>query len=178
MWLIIVLVIGVVFGSVGIIMAMAYREINRDITVQNPGGTTGTAFVVVRPGVTFLPDQVASQVALGLVNQGWQVETTTSSNATPTNMSRYDLVVLVSPVYGAHPHPNMLAYLERTNLQNLPVILLLTSLGKQSIAMDAFRNATVAASGRVVDEILIGAFDVNGLDAAYQAGNNASLATA
>jgi hypothetical protein len=175
---IVLLVLLVVFGPFGIIVPLAYSEMIRDVTVQNPSGATGTAFVVVRPGVSWLPDQVASQVALGLINQGWRVETTTPSSATPTNMTGYNLVVLVSPVYGSHPHPSMVDWLGRTNLQNLPVVLLLTSAGKQSLPMQLFKEATVAAGGRVVDEVLIGAFDWNGLDIAYQAGNNASLATA
>ncbi len=175
---IVLLVMLLVFGPFGIIVPLAYSEMIRDVTVQNPGGSTGTAFVVVRPGASWLPDQVAAQVALGLINQGWRVETTTPSSATPTNLSAYNLVVLVSPVYGANPHPFMVEWLGRTNLLNLPVVLLLTSAGKQSAAMLRFKNVTAAASGRVVDEVLIGMFDWNGLDTAYQAGNNASLATA
>ncbi len=175
MWWIILLVVG---GVCGLIMPMAYREIVRDVTIENPSGTTGTAFLVLRPGVTLLPDQIAGKITQGLVNQGWRVEVTTSSSQTSINITRYNLVVFVSPVYGSNPHPTMVSYLKRVDLADLPVVLLLTSIGKQPLAMELFRNATVAAHGRVVDEVLIGAFDTNAFDAAYQAGNNASLAGA
>ncbi len=176
--LLILLILLVALGPWAIIVPLAYREITRSVTVQNPDGATGTAFIVVRPGVSSLPDQVASKVAAGLLNQGWRVETTTPSSATPTDITPYDLVVLISPVYGAHPHKTLLDYLNRTNLQNMPVVLLLTSLGKQTLPMDMLKNATVMAGGRVVGEVLIGTFDGNGLDVAYQTGNNASLASA
>ena len=170
----VIMIAGLIVTSV-VVISLNGLEIIRDLEIQNADGLTGTAFVVIRPGLTSFNENVVNEFVRGLVDSDWQVEITTSSSQTPTNVTGYDLIVLGSPVNGGKPHEAMLAYLERVDLQGKPVVLILTSGGIGGTGLDYFANATVQANGVVYSTFQYQIFESDAGTRAYTAGSDFSL---
>lgn len=151
--IIIVVIFAILLISVGYFGFMASREIVRDVSVKNPDGETGTAFVVIRPGVCSFQDDVTGSFIKGLVKSDWRVESTSSHKNTPTNLSKYDMFMFGSPTYGSKPHQSLLDYLKRVDLDGKPVILLVTAGGDGKEALDILKEAVVKANGTVIAEL-------------------------
>lgn len=167
-------IVGLIASTV-IIVSINSRETIREVEIQNPDGTTGTVFVVFRPGVTSFNEEIVSEFIRGLVDSDWRVEVTTTSQQTPTNVTGYDLIVLGSPVNGGMPHESMLAYLTRVDFGGKPVFLILTSGGLGGPGLDYFRNATIDANGTVHGEIQCQILESDARNRAYTAGTEISL---
>jgi flavorubredoxin len=158
-----------------IVTSLNSVEIVRALEIQNPDGTTGTVFVVFRPGLTGFNEGVVNEYVRGLVGSDWRVEVTTCSSQTPTNVTGYDLIVLGSPVNGGQPHAAMLDYLSRVDLLGKPVVLILTSGGIGGTALDYFKNVTIAANGVVLSTMQFTIFESDAGSRAYTAGTEISL---
>jgi flavorubredoxin len=172
-----VIIIAGLITSVVIVTSLNSTEIVRDLEIQNPDGSTGTVFVVFRPGLTGFNEGVVNEFIRGLVDSDWRVEVTTCSRQTPTNVTAYDLIVLGSPVNGGRPHEAMLAYLTRVNLQGKPVVLILTSGGIGGTSIDYFRNATIDANGTVHSTFQFQILESDAGERAYTAGTELTLGT-
>jgi hypothetical protein len=170
----IILVAGLIVSSV-VILGLNSVETIRDVEVQNPDGTTGTVFVVFRPGVSGFNEGVVNEFVRGLVDSDWRVEVTTSSSQTPTNVTKYDLIVLGSPTNGAMPHVSMLDYLVRVDLLGKPVVLILTAGGFGATELDYFKNVTSAANGVILSAMEFTIFESDAGSRAYTAGTEISL---
>ncbi len=176
--IIVMIVVGGTIGSGLILYKLSIREIARDITVENENGVTGVAFVVFRPGISSFQEDITDAFIRGLVERDWRVEVTTSSNKTPTDVSKYDLIVLGTPVYGGYPQKSVTEYLQRVDLGNKPVVLIQSSLGSPEEQIVHFREQAEEANGRVVVEVGLQTTNSNAISIAYEAGNNASLVSA
>jgi flavorubredoxin len=172
----IIVIAGLITTSM-IVVGLNGMEIVRDVTIQNPDGATGTAFVVFRPGLTSFNENVVNEYIRGLVASDWRVEVTTCSQQTPTNVTTYDLIVLGSPVNGGKPHEAMLAYLARADFEGKPVVLILTSGGLGGTGLDYFENATIDANGIVISALQFQIFESDAGSRAYTAGTEISLGT-
>lgn len=161
--------------SIVVITALNSPEIVRDVEVRNPTGSTGTVFVVFRPGVTSFNEYIVNEFIRGLTDSDWRVEVTTSSQQTPTNLTTYDLIVLGAPTNGGKPHQAMLAYLTRVDLEGKPVVLILTFGVTGEAPIDCFRNATIDANGFVHSEFCFQLFEVGAGNRAYTAGTEITL---
>jgi hypothetical protein len=172
----VITIVGMV-ATTAIILGFNGRATIRDVEVQNPDGTTGTVFVVFRPGVTSFNEEIVNEFIRGLIGSDWRVEVTTTSQQTPTNVSAYDLIVLGSPVNGGMPHQSMLDYLARVDFEGKPVVLILTSGGEDGPAMGYFRNETTYANGTVYAEYQYVLFEQGARNRAYTDGNEVTLGT-
>jgi len=170
----IVVIAGLITTGV-IVVSLNSVEIVRDVVINNPDGSTGTVFVVFRPGLTGFNEGVVNEFVRGLVDADWRVEVTTSSSATPTNVTAYDLIVLGSPTNGAKPHESMLAYLTRVDFEGKPVVLILTSGGFGGAGLELFGNATEDANGVVLSSMQFAIFEADAGSRAYTAGTEVSL---
>jgi flavorubredoxin len=170
----IILTAGLIISSV-LIISLNSMEIIRDLDIQNPDGTTGTVFVVFRPGVTGFNEGVVNEFVRGLVDSDWRVEVTTCSSQTPTNVTGYDLIVLGSPTNGGMPHASILDYLARVDLLGKPVVLILTSGGLGGTGPGYFRNTTIDANGVVLLELQFAILESDAGSRAYTAGTEVSL---
>jgi hypothetical protein len=166
--------VGLIASSV-VILGLNGLEIIRDVEIRNPDGSTGTVFVVFRPGVSRFNEDIINDFIRGLVESDWRVEVTTCSAQTPTNVTAYDLVVMGSPVNGGKPHQSMLDYLARANLAGKPVVLILTSGGEDGPGMSYFENATIDANGVVLSEFQFILLEASAGDSAYTAGTQVTL---
>ncbi|MGY5878740.1 MAG: hypothetical protein RTV31_00760 [Candidatus Thorarchaeota archaeon] len=167
-------IVGMIASAVIIVSLNSVVTI-RDLEIQNPDGTTGTAFVVFRPGITTFNEDIVNAFINGLVESDWRVEVITTSDQTPTNVTAYDLIVLGAPVNGVQPHTAMLAYLTRADFEGKPVQLILTMGGSGADAIISFRNATISANGVVHAELIFALLESGAANRAYTAGTEVTL---
>lgn len=126
------------------------REHFRPTVVYNPEGHPRAA-LVFQPGISTFPDRVAKAFAEGLSQSGWRVEVLTATAAAPGDLSSFQLVVLLSPVYWWSPSPPMQRYLQRMNqLRNKRTIILLTASGSSDRAMRQMTQEIHRLQGNVV----------------------------
>jgi len=99
----ILLVVIIVFGGLNIYISNAKnREVVSEVDAINPGRRS-VALVVYQVGLSPLYEGCFICFAEGLSEAGWSVEITTASSQTPTNLSKYSLLVLVYPIYSGSP---------------------------------------------------------------------------
>ena len=159
-----------------VVVSLNFRDDVRDLETRNSDGTTGTAFVAFRAGISGFNEDIVNEFVRGLIEQDWRIEITTTSSETPTNVTGYDFIVLACPVNGGAPHQFMLDYLARVDFTGKPVVLILTSGGENSTAaMDIYRQATIDANGIVHTELPFWLLDGSALSEAYTAGSEFSL---
>ena len=115
LWLGVVLVIAAILfaGAMYWLIWQVDRETVRPIEVSNSSGTAGTSLIVMSPGASSFPDDIAASFAQGLVNRGWRVELTTPSSQTTKDIAGYDLIVV-----GSH-RPAMATYLLGSNASTI-----------------------------------------------------------
>jgi hypothetical protein len=173
----IISLVGLIVTGV-VIVSLNSPEIIQDVRIENEDGTTGTVFIVSRPGVTGFHVGIMNEFIRGLNDTDWRIEITTPSSETSTNVTGYDLIVLASPVNGAQPHQSMQDYLARVDLGGKPVILLLTSGGEDANpAMGVFNDLVIDADGVVQNELSYWLLDQLAAGAAYTDGTQVTLGT-
>jgi hypothetical protein len=174
MLLIVVGIVAAIIITVAVFGVLSTREISRDVTVHNADGDTGTAFVVIRPGIGSTQDDVTDGMIEGLVKADWRVESTSSHKGTPTNVSGHDMFVFGTPTYGSRPHGTLLDWLKRVDLEGKPVVLLVTSGGEEGgkAAADVLREAVEDANGKVIDELVLTTGDGSAVDKARDLGKD------
>src|SRR5262245_51478402 len=111
-------------------LGMVNRERTSPLVNVGGLGTAGRALIVYHSvGGTFQP-AVERGLAEGLQTQGWRVDMTTASAATPTRLADYQLLVLGVPVFASQPAAPILRYLERLgDLAGFPVLLVVSGQG-------------------------------------------------
>ncbi len=124
---VVVLVTMAVFLSV--LEWSVFREVVTPIDVKNSSGIK-TALVVYHPGLTTFPRDIAYAFADGLAANNWRVEIATASARTPTDLSRYDLLILSWPIYDFNPGPTVANYVHKIgNLQAKNTIVITVAGG-------------------------------------------------
>lgn len=139
-----------IFISVSAFSAYVILRINKDVVsgidVLNTSGSK-TALVVYQPGLSSFPRDVTYSFANGLASSGWRVEITTASSQTPSNLSKYSLLVLGFPVYGSVPGAAILRYVERvSNLNGIRTVIIALSAGPNK-SIDVMKQKLQAANG-------------------------------
>lgn len=90
-----------------------HRETVTPLTTLNESGTAGQALVVLSPGMSDFPEDVMTAFIGGLTQNGWRIDQTTASAEATTAIGDYDMIVLVSPIYGSRVAPPLQAYMAR-----------------------------------------------------------------
>jgi hypothetical protein len=153
------LVLIVVGGAFyGYIRVSINKDVVSAIDVINTEGSK-KALVVYQVGLSSGPQDAAYAFARGLGSNGWRAEIATASSETPSNLSDYKLLVLVFPIYGAHPGEAAVRYVERIgNLQQIPTIIIDC---RWSNAIESIMKEKVTAqNGTVIETLLAGATDL------------------
>lgn len=140
-------VIGVLVWNF-VLMPWVNQPVVSDVTTINADGETGRAFVVYHPGRSDLQEQAVNGFVDGLVAVGWQVDRTTASDETPTDLNDYDLLVVGAQSYTWAPARPVQDYLRRVgDLEGLPVIAILSGLGETGPANDVMRDLVEEVNG-------------------------------
>lgn len=125
------------------------------IQLRNPrllltGDPESMALIVYHPGLSDFPERVIDGFTRGLQESGWSVEIWTASSQTPTDLSRFDLLVLGSPIYYWAPARPIRHYLERLgDLGGMRVVAVLTGMGSGKRAATIIERLVEDADGRL-----------------------------
>jgi flavorubredoxin len=137
-------------GSMAITAWVEFHEVVSEVKVLNPESDKGTALVIYQKGLRDFGPNVAFAFANGLVSTGWRVEITTVSPTTPTDISSYDLLVLVWPTYLFSPSLPIRKYLRRIgDLEEKRIIIICTAAGAPRGSCEKMNNLVQAAHGSV-----------------------------
>jgi hypothetical protein len=139
------IVLAALAGAILWLQVSINRETVSALEVLNPEGRAGRALIVYHPGLSDLQSRLTSAFARGLVEAGWRVERTTTSERAPTKLSGYALLVLGVHTYWWSPDGPTRRYLERVgDLEGKPTVALLSALGAagraQGLTEELIRN--------------------------------------
>jgi hypothetical protein len=128
--------------------------VNKDWVSQVQGiaveGSAGTAYIAYYPGRSSFQRDMANAFAEGLVANGWSVEISTASSQAPTDVSKYDLVVLGSPTYMLGPAQRILRYIKSLNLTGKDVVVIMSGIIPSGISTAVMESAVRAAGGNPI----------------------------
>jgi len=111
------------------VLIKADSDFTSEIKILNPNGSA-TALIIYHPGFSSFTEDVIYALGDGLKENGWRVEITTASDQAPTDLAKYSLLVLGSPVYGGSPNASIKRHIERIDdLQGIESLLVVTSGG-------------------------------------------------
>jgi phosphoribosylcarboxyaminoimidazole (NCAIR) mutase len=118
------LVILAVFGSLATVFEYSvFRETSTSLQIVNPDGAK-TALLIYQPGLTSFAHDITYAFANGLTESGWRVEIATASPQAPTNISKYQLLVLCWPIYDFNPGPTITEQIHRiSNLAGIDTVI-------------------------------------------------------
>lgn len=152
-----VMVAAILVGIVAFVIwywRRASLELPSEVETFNPAGERGTALVVYHPGRRGFLQSVIRAFAQGLTRSGWRVEITTASAQAPTDLSRYDLLVLGGPTYFWTPARPIRAYVGRLgDLGGKPTAVIVTGFGSTGRSTSMMGNLVREANGKLVDSL-------------------------
>ena len=174
MFAIVIIILLVVFAAfAGLLMSgIIGGEVVSDIKVMNPSGIK-TALVVYQPGFSNFPKDVSYAFADGLVSSDWQVEITTASPQTPSELSKYSLLVLAYPVYGGTPGSAIVKYVDRVgNLNGINTIIIACAGGDSGETIIPLKQQVEEANGAFYFSLALSSQVSSSIEDARQAGSN------
>lgn len=151
-WKRIVLIVFIIaIITIASVLAYSYSVINAEVVSDvNTINVTGarTALVIYQPAVTEFPVDVARAFADGLALSDWRVEITTASAQTSSNMSNYDLLAIVFPIYaGSLPAP-ITRYLDRVgDLNGISTVIIGCGAGAAGDTINALADKIQNSNG-------------------------------
>jgi hypothetical protein len=136
----------------------ANREFVSPVTTLGDHGEAGRALIVHHRGRG--PRQFQGRLqrafAEALQAEGWHVDLTTASRQAPTDLSRYDILVLGAQAYNWCPARPIVDYLDRIgDLKGKPVVVVVSGGGMTERAMEVLQTRVVKAGGLLADAIEI-----------------------
>jgi hypothetical protein len=141
------------------LLAYASVAMNNDVItelkIENSQGTK-TALILYHPGLTSFSHDIAYAYADGLVSNNWRVEITTSSIQAPTDLSNYDLLVVLSNTYAFTPDKPTMRQLDRMgNLDGIQTVLITLGAGSAQESKTSLESTVSASNGDIVQSLLL-----------------------
>lgn len=124
-------------GALGWLSWQVGQETVTPLATLNETGEAGRALTVLSPGMSPFPERVMTAFNAGLAESDWRIDHTTASAEATVAFGEYDLIVLVSPIYGSQVAPPLLNYVDRVgDFGGKPVVAVVTAGGdpKESLA--------------------------------------------
>lgn len=164
-----IIVIVLVVASISVyVLIKADGDFASDLDVLNPNGSQ-TVLVLYHDGFSSFTKDAIYALGDGLVENGWRVEITTASDKAPTDLAKYSLLVLGSPVYGGSPSASIERHLVRIgDLKEIESVGVVTSGGINAGAEDAMHQLIEEYNGVVKTVLSMQTGD--SLDVAEQTG--------
>ena len=105
------------------------NDVITQLVVQNPENEKN-ALIMYHPGISSFSYDVAYAFTEGLDSSVWRVEITTPSEEAPTDLKKYDLLVVISNTYAFAPDSPTTRHLERIgDLNGMNTVLLTLGSG-------------------------------------------------
>ncbi len=161
------------------VSSVVNQDVVSGIEVINPSGSK-TALVVYQAGWTSFPRDTSYAFGDGLAASGWRVERTTASSQAPSDLSKYNLLVLGFPVYGGSPGKAIVRYVDRVgDLHGINTVIIAlnglnVNVGK---SVDTMTQHVYAANGTVQKSLAQGsALTLFGMAPSQENGSPADIA--
>jgi hypothetical protein len=139
-----------IYASIGM-----NTDIVTEIVVKNPQGNK-TALIMYHPGLSSFSRDVSYAFADGLTSSGWRVEIATPSIQAPTELSKYNLLVVSSNTYAFTPDKPTLRQLERIgDLNQIRTVLITLGAGSAQESKQSLENTILASNGTIVESLLL-----------------------
>jgi flavorubredoxin len=171
-FLVIVVIFAVFAAYIGVALN---KDVVSGIDILNTQGNK-SALIVYQPGLSSFPKDTSYAFGYGLAEAGWRVEITTASSQAPTELSKYSLLVLGFPTYGAEPGTAIVRYLNGLgNLHGIETILVACAAGNANESAAVMQQKLEYESGILKEAISLTSLAPNGngsaTDIARQAGS-------
>lgn len=131
------------------------NDVNSELTIENFQGTK-TALILYHPGLTSFSHDMAYAYADGLSSNDWRVEITTPSIQAPTDLSKYDLLVILSNTYAFTPDKPTTGQLERMgDLNGIQTVLITLGAGSAQESKQSLESMVTASNGDIIQSLLL-----------------------
>jgi hypothetical protein len=131
------------------------NDVITELTIKNPQGAKA-ALILYHPGLTSFSHDIANAYTDGLVSNNWRVEITTPSTKAPTNLSKYDLLVILSNTYAFTPDKPTIRQTERMgNLGGIQTVLITLGAGSAQESKQSLESIVSASNGDVIQSLLL-----------------------
>lgn len=131
------------------------NDVITQIVVKNPEGNK-IALVLYHPGLSSFSHDVAYAFSDGLVANDWRVEITTPSVEAPTDLSKYNLLVVSSNTYGFNPDSPTARHLERIgDLGGIETVAITLGAGSAEQSQKIFEDMLELHNGTIIDSLLL-----------------------
>ena len=131
------------------------NDVISELVIKNPEGSK-TALLLYHPGLSSFSHDVSHSFAEGLASKNWRVEITTPSIEAPTDLSKYDLLVVSSNTYAFTPDSPTIRQLERIgNLNGIQTVLLTLGAGSALESKQSLEIMVEAQNGTIIGSILV-----------------------
>jgi len=131
------------------------NDVITELVVKNPAGNK-IALVLYHPGLSSFSHDVAYAFADGLVANDWRVEIATPSIEAPTDLSKYDLLVVSSNTYGFNPDTPTTRHLERIGeLGAIETVAITLGAGSAEQSQQIFENLLESHNGTIIESLLL-----------------------
>jgi len=136
-----------------------YLGINNDVVseiiVANEQGTSN-ALLIYHPGFSTFTKDVSYGYAEGLELNDWRVEISTASGDAPSDISKYDLLILASPVYGGAPSPTIGRHVNRMgDLENTKTVIIVTAAGSPGNTAETLKTIVEENNGIINSKLVL-----------------------
>jgi flavorubredoxin len=149
-FLAIVVILAILATYVGLTLN---KDVVSGIDVVNANGSK-SALIVYQPGLSSFPRDVSYAFGNGLAASGWRVEITTASSQAPSDLSKYDLLVLGFPAYSGSPGTAIVRYVDRlANLHGINTVIVACAAGSTGGSADTMKQKVQAAGGTFKEAI-------------------------
>ena len=148
----------IILVSVSLLVYASY-VINNDalteLVINNPNGNK-TALILYHPGLSSFAHDVSNAFAEGLESTDWRVEIATPSVEAPTDLSKYDLLVVSSNTYASKPDSPTTRQLQRIgDLKGIQTVLLTLGSGSAIESKQSLENMIETQNGTIIKSLLL-----------------------
>lgn len=125
------------------------------LTIKNPDGNK-TALVLYHPGLSSFSHDVSYAFAEGLTTNNWRVEIATPSVEAPTDLSKFDLLVIASNTYGFNPDTPTTRHFERIgDLEGIETVVITLGAGSAEQSQKALENLVKDSNGVIIESLIL-----------------------
>jgi hypothetical protein len=131
------------------------NDVVTELVILNPEANE-IALILYHPGLSSFSHDVCYAFADGLLANKWRVEITTPSVEAPTNLSKYDLLVISSNTYAFNPDTPTIRHLERIgNLKGIQTVLITLGAGSAEESKSVFEDLVESHNGTIIQSVLL-----------------------
>lgn len=153
--IVVVVLIVTSFLTLAIISYLISTDKVTQIEIINPNGEKN-AIIFYHPGLSSFAHDVSYAFADGLTLNDWRVEIATPSSEAPTDLSKYDLLVIASNTYGFNPDTPTTRHLERVgDLQGIKTVLITLGAGSAEQSKQIFEDLVKRQKGTIIGSLLL-----------------------